>query len=114
MNSAGMNNNASVITKTPKDLLWQRNIRLAAMANLASQGVVGLKVDGIQSDKQEMVQYLIEILEDAANAGLMVIYHNGAPPRPWERTWPNLLSTEGLVASEFYAESKVDHGSRMP
>lgn len=114
MNSAGVNNDASYIANSPKDLLWQPSIRRQTMSRFAKMGVAGIKVDGIQSDKQEMVQYLIDVLEDAAAAGLMVVLHNCAPPRGLERTWPNLLGHEGLIASEYYANAKVDYGSQMP
>ncbi|EMC93076.1 glycoside hydrolase family 97 protein [Baudoinia panamericana UAMH 10762] len=114
MNSAGVNNNASVVTSGPKDLLWQPSIRRQTMANLKANGVVGLKVDGIQSDKQEMVSYLLDILSDAADAGLMIILHNCMPPHGWERRWPNLLGHEGLIASEYYTNAATDYGSQMP
>ncbi|KAH8898940.1 hypothetical protein GQ53DRAFT_742073 [Thozetella sp. PMI_491] len=114
MNSAGNNNNADITTKSPKDLLFQSEIRRDTLAALAEQGIVGLKIDGVQSDKQQLMAYLIEILRDAAAARLMVVFHNCPTPKGWERTWPNLLSSEALVASEFYADGTTENGSQMP
>ena len=84
------------------------------MARMAHAGIAGLKVDGIQSDKQQMMSYLLDILKDAADAKLMVVYHNCPTPKGWERTWPNYLSTEALVASEFYTDVALANGDQMP
>lgn len=114
MNSAGDNNDASILTKTPKDLLFQNNIRKDTIRRFVEEGVAGFKVDGIQSNKQEMVAYLLDILLDAGQAGLQIIFHNCFPPHGWERTFPHLLGTEGLIANEYYTNARIEYGSQMP
>ncbi|KAF2162888.1 glycoside hydrolase family 97 protein [Zasmidium cellare ATCC 36951] len=96
------------------DLLVQPRTRRQTMARLAGMGVVGLKVDGIQSDKQEMMAYLLDILQDAAEFRLMVVFHNCPLPHGWERTWPNLLSSEALIASEYLANAKTSYAPQLP
>jgi hypothetical protein len=115
VNSAGDNNNASISTKSPKDLLWQPDIRRKVLSELSGHHAISeLKVDGIQSDKQEMMSYLLDILQDDAAAKILVVFHNCPTPKGWERAWPNLLSMEALVAPEFYADAMVDNGEQMP
>lgn len=114
VNSGGDNNNASISTKSPKDLLWQPDIRRKVLSELAGHhGISGLKMDGIQSDKQEMISYRLDIFHDAATAKMLVVFHNCPTPKGWERTWPNLLSIEALVTSEFYANAILDNGEQM-
>ncbi|KAK4502671.1 hypothetical protein PRZ48_006097 [Zasmidium cellare] len=112
INSAGPNNNATY--NTPRDLLYDRSVRRATMERLARLGVAGLKVDGIQSDKQQMMAYLLDILRDAADFHLMIVLHNCPLPHGWERTWPNLLSSEALVASEYYANADTSYAPQIP
>ncbi|QIW96254.1 hypothetical protein AMS68_001772 [Peltaster fructicola] len=111
MNSAGPNNNASDVT--PRDLLFDAATRRKTMQWLVDLNVAGIKVDGIESEKQGMMQYLLDILADAANFKLMIVFHNCPVPHGWERTWPNLLSSEGLVTSEYYT-NKIAYAPQMP
>jgi hypothetical protein len=66
-------------------------------------GVKGIKVDFFQSDKQEIVKLYLDILRDAAANKLMVNFHGCTLPRGWQRTYPNLLTMEGVVGAEVYS-----------
>jgi alpha-glucosidase len=76
--------------------------REAEMAKLERMGVKGIKVDFMQSDKQYLMQLYIDILRDAAKHHLFVDFHGATVPRGWARTFPNLLTQEGIRGAEQY------------
>lgn len=98
-NSGGPNNR---VTEEPRDRMFDRSVRQEEMAWLAEAGVSGIKVDFFHSDKQAGIKLYLDILADAAEAGLMVNFHGSTIPRGWERTWPNLMSMEGVRGAEQY------------
>ena len=63
-------------------------------------GVKGLKVDFFGGDKQQMMGLYEDILSDANDHGLMIIFHGCTIPRGWERMFPNYLGSEAVLASE--------------
>lgn len=67
---------------------------------LKSQGVKGIKVDFFGGDKQETIKLYEDILSDANEYGLMVIFHGCTLPRGWEKMYPNYVSSEAVLASE--------------
>lgn len=67
---------------------------------MQSLGVKGIKVDFFGGDKQETLRLYEEILSDADDHGLMVIFHGCTLPRGWERMYPNYAGSEAVLASE--------------
>ena len=65
-------------------------------------GVAGVKIDFFSGDTQENMAYCIDLLECAARHHLLVNFHGAPIPRGWQRTYPNLLSTEGVYGAEWY------------
>ena len=63
-------------------------------------GIKGIKVDFIGSDKQVTMQLYEDILADANDYGLLVIFHGCTIPRGWERMYPNYAASEAVLASE--------------
>ena len=63
-------------------------------------GVKGLKVDFFGGDKQQMMGLYEDILSDANDHGLMIIFHGCTIPRGWERMFPNYVGSEAVLASE--------------
>lgn len=63
-------------------------------------GVKGIKVDFFGGDKQETIRLYEDILSDADDHGLMVIFHGCTIPRGWERMYPNYVGSEAVLASE--------------
>ena len=74
--------------------------RAAEMKWLKKIGVKGLKIDFFGSDKQPMMQTYEDILSDANEYGLMIIFHGCTLPRGWERMFPNFVGAEAVLASE--------------
>lgn len=72
-----------------------------SLAHLASLGVVGIKVDFFNSDAQETVQWIVELLECAARHHLMVDLHGVYKPTGLARTYPNFLTQEGVLGNEY-------------
>lgn len=103
-NSAGENNDA--IANTPRDLIADAATRRATFRRLRDLGIAGIKADGWQSDKQQLIARQREVLEDAVRYRLHVVLHNTTVPRGWDRTYPHLLGVEAGIASEYYANTK--------
>ncbi len=65
-------------------------------------GVAGVKIDFFSGDTQQNMDYCIDLLESAAKHHLLVNFHGATIPRGWQRTYPNLMSTEGVYGAEWY------------
>ena len=65
-------------------------------------GVAGVKVDFFSGDNQMNMDYCQDLLESAARHHLLINFHGAPIPRGWQRTYPNLLSTEGVYGAEWY------------
>lgn len=98
-NSGGPHNKVS---STPRDRMLTHENRIKEFAWLKSIGVFGVKIDFFESDKQDMIKYYLDILEDAAKYKLMVNFHGSTVPRGWSRTYPNLMSMEAVYGAEQY------------
>lgn len=72
-----------------KEMKWLREV-----------GVKGTKVDFFGGDKQQTMALYEDILSDANEYGLMVIFHGATLPRGWERMYPNFVGSEAVLASE--------------
>lgn len=102
-NSNGFENDAP---QTPRQIMNNAIARKKEMAWLKEIGVVGIKVDFFAGDKQQTIQLYEDILSDANDYGLEVIFHGCTLPRGWERMYPNYVSSEAALASEnvFFTE----------
>lgn len=96
-NSNGTANNAP---QTPRGIMNRPILRKQAMAWMQSIGVKGIKVDFFGGDKQHVLQLYEDILSDANDYGIAVIFHGCTLPRGWERMYPNYIASEGCLASE--------------
>ncbi|NPD91105.1 glycoside hydrolase family 97 protein [Xylanibacter muris] len=107
-NSNGAENDAP---QTPKNCMNTSVSRKREMAWLKSIGVKGIKVDFFAGDKQHTMQLYEDILSDANDFGLQVIFHGCTLPRGWEKMYPNFVSSEAVLASENVYFS--DHHARQ-
>ncbi len=96
-NSNGFENDAP---QTPRQIMNNAVARKKDMAWMQKIGVVGIKVDFFGGDKQETMRLYEDILSDANDYGLEVIFHGCTIPRGWERMYPNYVSSEAALASE--------------
>ena len=86
----------------PHERLNAPENREREFAWLEKMGVVGVKIDFFAGDKQETMEYCIDLLECAARHHLMVNFHGATIPRGWQRTYPNLVSVEAVYGAEWY------------
>ena len=88
------------IVQGPTNLMDNSISRKEWLRWMESIGVKGIKVDFFGGDKQETMRLYEEILSDADDHGLMVIFHGCTLPRGWERMYPNYVGSEAVLASE--------------
>lgn len=69
-------------------------------AQYAKWGVKGIKVDFMQRDDQWMVNYYHEVAAKAAEHRMLVDFHGCYKPDGIERTWPNVITREGVKGLE--------------
>lgn len=116
-NSAGDWNTAPY---TPRSKLLTRENRLEEFQKIKDLGVKGVKIDFFGGDGQSVMQYYHEILEDAADVGLMVNFHGATLPRGWHRTYPNLMTVEAVKGFEMitffqeFADEAAKHMTILP
>ena len=87
---------------TPKYRLNKPEDREKEFAWCEKLGVAGVKIDFFSGDNQTNMDYCLDLLESAARHHLLVNFHGATIPRGWQRTWPNLMSTEGVYGAEWY------------
>ena len=105
---------------TPKFRLNKPEDREKEFAWLEKIGVAGVKIDFFSGDDQRNMDYCIDLLESAARHHLLVNFHGATIPRGWQRTWPNLMSTEGVYGAEWYnnvgtfTNKAASHNATLP
>ncbi|MBR4440288.1 MAG: glycoside hydrolase family 97 catalytic domain-containing protein [Bacteroidales bacterium] len=104
----------------PKFRLNKPEDREKEFAWLEKIGVAGVKIDFFSGDNQKNMSYCIDLLKDAAKHHLSVNFHGATLPRGWQRTYPNLLSTEAVYGAEWYnnvptfTEKAACHNATLP
>ncbi len=88
------------IEQGPTNIMSRPIPRKAEMKWLQSLGIKGIKVDFFGGDKQETMRLYEDILSDANDYGISVIFHGCTMPRGWERMYPNYVGSEAVLASE--------------
>ncbi|MGD8778169.1 MAG: glycoside hydrolase family 97 protein [Ignavibacteria bacterium] len=63
-------------------------------------GVAGIKVDFMQRDDQEVVNYYWKIAEEAAKRKMLVDFHGAYKPSGLRRAYPNVITREGVKGLE--------------
>ena len=105
---------------TPKYRLNKPEDREKEFAWCEKIGVAGVKIDFFSGDNQMNMDYCLDLLECAARHHLLVNFHGATVPRGWQRTWPNLLSTEGVYGAEWYnnvptfTKQAASHNATLP
>lgn len=86
----------------PHERLNDPESREREFAWLERSGVAGVKIDFFAGDRQATMEYCMDLLECAARHHLMVNFHGATIPRGWQRTYPNLMTTEAVYGAEWY------------
>ena len=104
----------------PKGKLLTHTDRDIEFARLNEMGIAGVKVDFFGGDGQSMIAYYHGMLKDAAAHQLMINFHGATLPRGWQRTYPNLLTSEAVKGYEYItffqeiADLEPSHCSMLP
>jgi len=80
-------------------------------------GVKGLKVDFMQRDDQKVMDFYERVCREAAKRKMLVDFHGGIRAATMVRTWPNLLTNEGVRGLEQTKWSKLanpEHNVTLP
>jgi alpha-glucosidase len=111
-------------SKNVRLLIWAHSLDLEtfgverALAFLARQGFAGVKIDFIDSQSQEAVKWCERTLAIAAQHHLLVDFHGMYKPTGLARTYPNLITQEGVLGNEYnkFDENKctIRHTVTLP
>ncbi|HEX8118494.1 MAG TPA: glycoside hydrolase family 97 protein [Pyrinomonadaceae bacterium] len=88
-----------------------------ALNQFEKWGVRGIKVDFMQRDDQKVIGFYHKLSREAAKRRMLVDYHGAQRPALMTRTWPNLISTEGvrgLEWSKWSADANPEHNLSLP
>jgi len=100
-----------VVWKTLDDQL------IPALDQYAKWGIKGIKVDFMQRSDQLLINYYHKVSRETAKRKMLVDFHGDQKPATMTRTWPNLISTEGvrgLEWSKWSAETEPKHNVTLP
>ena len=100
-----------VVWKTLDDQL------MPALDEFEKWGVKGIKVDFMQRSDQILINYYHRISRECAKRKMLVDFHGDQKPATMTRTWPNLISTEGVRGmewSKWSADSEPKHNVTLP
>lgn len=89
----------------------------SAFSRFETWGIAGVKIDGMNRDDQEMVQFIRQALAAAAAHHLMVDFHGIYKPTGIRRTWPNLITREAVLGQEWCRRNdqcNPDHELLLP
>jgi hypothetical protein len=104
-NSAG---DWNTVRYTPKNKMLTHESRIKEFEILKQMGIRGIKTDFFSGDGQSMINYYQDILTDAAQYHLLVNFHGATLPRGWQRTYPNLMTTEAIYGYEMITFNQKD------
>lgn len=71
-----------------------------AFALFSKWGIKGIKMDFMNRDDQAMVDFYYTVARKAAAHRMLVDFHGAYKPTGWLRTFPNVLSSEGVAGLE--------------
>jgi alpha-glucosidase len=100
-----------VVWKTLDDQL------IPALDQYEKWGIKGIKVDFMQRNDQLLVDYFCKVSRETGKRKMLVDFHGAQKPASMTRTWPNLISTEGVRGmewSKWSADSEPKHNVTLP
>jgi alpha-glucosidase len=94
-------------SKNVRLLIWAHSLDIktfgvdAALKYLAELGFAGVKIDFINSQSQESVEWCEKVLAIAAKYHLLIDFHGTYKPTGLARTYPNFITQEGVLGNEY-------------
>lgn len=71
-----------------------------AFDKFSEWGIKGIKMDFMNRDDQAMVDFYYEVARKGAEHKMLVDFHGAYKPTGWLRTFPNVLTSEGVAGLE--------------
>jgi len=100
-----------VVWKTLDDQL------IPALDQYEKWGIKGIKVDFMQRSDELLINFYHRVSRETAKRHMLVDFHGDQKPATMTRTWPNLISTEGVRGMEWdkwSAEAEPEHNVTLP
>jgi alpha-glucosidase len=100
-----------VIWKTLDDQL------IPVLDQYAKWGIKGIKVDFMQRDDQKLINFYYKVSSECAKRKMLVDFHGGQKQVTMTRTWPNMISGEGVRGmewSKWSADAEPKHNVTLP
>jgi len=88
-----------------------------ALAQFQAWGIKGVKVDFMQRDDQPVIDFYHRVARELAKRKMLVDFHGAQRPALMTRTWPNIISTEGVKGMEHLKWSNAsdpEHNVTLP
>lgn len=111
----GQEKNVGIILWTTWKAL--QDVENEAFKQFSEWNIKGIKVDFMQRDDQEMVEFYYRIAKKAAANHLLVDFHGNYKPTGLHRTFPNVISFEGVKGLENMKWSELpdpEHNTTLP
>ncbi|CAN5703830.1 glycoside hydrolase family 97 protein [soil metagenome] len=89
----------------------------SALQQFQQWGVDYIMTDFIDRDDQKTVNFYKRITEACAKAKIMIMFHGAYPPKGFNRTYPNNITREAVLGSEYNAWSDkptATHNATIP
>ncbi len=92
--------------KNVKIIVWSHWKHIQKQMNEAfplyeKWGVSGVKIDFMDRQDQEMVNFYHDVVKKAAQHHLIIDFHGAYKPTGFSRTYPNLITREGVMGNEY-------------
>ena len=90
---------------------------IPALDLYAKWGIKGIKVDFMQRDDQKLINFYYKVSSETAKRKMLVDFHGGQKQVTMTRTWPNMISGEGVRGmewSKWSADSEPKHNVTLP
>lgn len=99
--------------------VWDPKQRKEYFRKAVESGVVGIKIDFPPPASREVANWYFDTAKDAADAHLMVDFHGANKPSGMGRTWPNVITREGVRGHEYqitryHRVPEADHDVILP
>ncbi|MES2439965.1 MAG: glycoside hydrolase family 97 catalytic domain-containing protein [Verrucomicrobiota bacterium] len=112
---------AYAAAKNVKIMVWEHWERIRDLAareeffrNVSEAGAVGVKIDFMDSESQEMLEFFKSSLEIAARHKVMINFHGANKPAGEERTWPHWMTREAIFGMEQGGNVERQHLAALP
>ena len=89
----------------------------AALDQFQKWGIRGIKIDFMQRNDQKLINFYYKVCRETARRHMLVDFHGGQSQITMTRTWPNMISGEGVRGmewSKWSVESEPQHNVTLP